>query len=234
MRKNARKIFTFSNRSISLLHGTSSLRVRSIQGSCRFPRHSENILNERCVKLSYQHRSHPDIAKFAAKEFYDGKAMLSDHMYGMQKWRYNHFKHHVHWEHIKGKCDAKNRNKKELKWIEKELKSFCKFATRQKEGKLSVAVLSFYKEQAEELKKICHRVFKDAKQFVEYSAGSVDSFQGHEADIVFLSYSNQDPTCFINAPNRLNVAITRARFMMVHVGNWKAMSKSEGALGRIV
>ncbi len=205
----------------------------------------KDLLNERCIMLSYQHRSHPDIAKFAAKEFYDGKAMRSDHMKEKREWCYKRFKDHVHWEHIKGKCDAKNRNKKEQEWIERELKKFCRFATSQKEGKrsvaetsqkeekLSVAVLSFYKEQAEDLKKICHRVFKEAKQFVEYSAGSVDSFQGHEADIVFLSYSNQVHTCFIDAPNRLNVAITRARFMMVHVGNWKAMSKSEGALGRI-
>ncbi len=207
-------------------------------GACKdlavFRGFPKDILSERCVKLSYQHRSHPEIAQFASKEFYDGTAMRSEHMNEKREWDFHRFKHHVHWEHIKGTCDAKNRNKKEQDWIEKELKEFCKFATRQKEGKLSVAVLSFYKEQAEELKKICHRVFKDAKQFVEYSAGSVDSFQGHEADIVFLSYSNQVPTCFIEAPNRLNVAITRARYMMVHVGNWKAMSKSKGALGRIV
>ena len=97
-----------------------------------------------------------------------------------------------------------------------------------------MAVLSFYKEQAEELKNICQHVFKDCSKFVTYSAGSVDSFQGHEADLVFLSYSNQCPTCFIGAPNRLNVAITRARYMMVYVGNWRAMSKGQGALGRIV
>lgn len=197
----------------------------------------KDILNERCIELSYQHRSHPDIAQFASKEFYGGTAMLSEHMNEKREWKYRRFKHHIHWEHIKGKCDAKNRNKKEQDWIEQELKEFCKFAkhhSQKDKSKFSVAVLSFYKEQAEELKKICNRVFKDAKKFVEYSAGSVDSFQGHEADIVFLSYSNQVPTCFIEAPNRLNVAITRARYMMVHVGNWNAMSKNEGALGRIV
>ena len=77
-------------------------------------------------------------------------------------------------------------------------------------------------------------MFKDCSKFVTFSVGSVDSFQGHEADIVFLSYSNQVATCFIGAPNRLNVAITRARYMMVNVGNWRAMSKGQGALGRIV
>ena len=203
----------------------------------------EKMLDERCVKLSYQHRSHQQIAQLASDEFYDGMAMRSEHMEGKREWSYRRFgKQHVHWENIKGRCDHKNRNKKEQAWIEKELEKFRDFAKAkpkkdEKSGKVekwSVAVLSFYKEQAEELKAVCLRVFKDSSKFVTFSVGSVDSFQGHEADIVFLSYSNQVATCFISAPNRLNVAITRARYMMVHVGNWRAMSKGQGALGRIV
>lgn len=199
----------------------------------------EKMLNERCVKLSYQHRSHQQIAQLASDEFYDGMAMRSEHMEGKREWTYHRFgKKHVHWENIKGRCDHKNRNKAEQRWIEKELVNFREFAKAKpkpkEEGKWSVAVLSFYKEQAEELKNVCLRVFKDCSKVVTFSVGSVDSFQGHEADIVFLSYSNQVATCFIGAPNRLNVAITRARYMMVHVGNWRAMSKGQGALGRIV
>lgn len=197
----------------------------------------QNMLESRCIKLTNQHRSHPDIAKIASDEFYEGKAMRSEHMVGKREWDYRRFgKKHNHWENIKGRCDSKNRNKAEQKWIENELLKFREFARAKpnKDQKWSVAVLSFYKEQADELKKSCQRIFKGFEKYVSYSAGSVDSFQGHEADIVFLSYSNQVPTCFIGAPNRLNVAITRARYMMVHVGNWQAMSKGEGALGRIV
>lgn len=194
-------------------------------------------LDERCIQLSFQHRSHSEIAEMASQEFYEGNAMRSEHMRNKREWKYSRFKKHVHWENINGFCDSKNRNKKELKWIEQELMKFREFAKSNpkvaNEGKWSVAVLSFYKEQAEELKKCCQRIFKDSDKVITYSAGSVDSFQGHEADIVFLSYSNQNPTCFIGAPNRLNVAITRARYMMVHVGNWNAMSKAEGALGRL-
>jgi len=196
----------------------------------------QKMLDERCVKLTHQHRSHQEIAQLASDEFYDGKAMRSEHMEGKREWKYHRFgKKHVHWENIKGRFDHKNRNKAEQRWIEKELEKFREFAKAKpnKESKWSVAVLSFYKEQAEELKTVCQRVFKDCSKFVNYSVGSVDSFQGHEADIVFLSYSNQVATCFIGAPNRLNVAITRARYMMVHVGNWRAMSKAQGALGRI-
>ena len=197
----------------------------------------KEMLDQRRIQLFFQSRCHMDIAKIASDEFYDGKAMRSEHMKGEREWDYRRFgKEHNYWENIKGRCDHKNRNKAEQMWIKKELEKFRDFAKAKpnKKEKWSVAALSFYKEQAEELKSICQRVFKDCGKFVTYSAGSVDSFQGHEADIVFLSYSNQCPTCFIGAPNRLNVAITRARYMMVYVGNWRAMSKGQGALGRIV
>lgn len=197
----------------------------------------EKMLAKRCIKLSYQHRCHPEIARFASEEFYNGEAMRSEHMKGKREWDYKQYgKRHVHWIDVAGRCDHKNRNKKEQECIRGELVKFRDFAKKHpnKNQKWSVAVLSFYKEQAEDLKRICQDVFKGCSQWVTFSAGSVDSFQGHEADIVFLSYSNRHPTCFLEAPNRLNVAITRARYMMVHVGDRSAMSKGQGALGRLV
>lgn len=197
----------------------------------------EKMLAKRCIKLSYQHRCHPEIAQFASEEFYNGEAMRSEDMIGKREWAYTRYgSRHVKWIDVVGFCDHKNRNKKEQDCIRKELIAFRDFAKMHpnKDEKWSVAVLSFYKEQAEDLKMICQDVFKGFSQWVTFSAGSVDSFQGHEADIVFLSYSNRHPTCFLEAPNRLNVAITRPRYMMVHVGNRSAMSNGQGALGRIV
>lgn len=195
------------------------------------------FLNARRQTLSFQHRSHPEIAKIASHEFYNDKAMLSSHMEGKREWDYTRYGNvHNVWLDVRGSFDSRSVNKNELKCIERELQEFRKFASRHKklQGKWSVAALSFYKEQAAELERICKKVFKDSTKFVEYKAGSVDSFQGHEADAVFLSYANTYPTNFLEAPNRLNVAITRARFLMVHVGNFRQMEKSQGALGRIV
>lgn len=195
------------------------------------------FLNARRVTLSFQHRSHPDIARIASHEFYDDKAMLSPHMEGKREWDYPRYgKEHNIWLDVRGCFDSRSVNKNELKCIERELHEFRKFAAKHKKrrGKWSVAALSFYKEQAAELERICKKVFNGATNFVEFKAGSVDSFQGHEADAVFLSYANTYPTNFLEAPNRLNVAITRARFLMAHVGNFRQMEKSQGALGRIV
>ena len=50
---------------------------------------------------------------------------------------------------------------------------------------------------------------------------TVDKFQGKEADLVFLSMikSGQVGLGFMDSPNRLNVALTRAKYQIVLVGD---------------
>ena len=49
--------------------------------------------------------------------------------------------------------------------------------------------------------------------------GTVDRFQGREADLVLLSMRNTSRVGFLDSPNRLNVAVTRARQQLVVIGN---------------
>jgi hypothetical protein len=58
---------------------------------------------------------------------------------------------------------------------------------------------------------------------------SVDRFQGHEADIVFLSFSQTQKDGFLDNPNRLNVSITRAKFQLVLFGNHDYFSRRSGS-----
>ena len=48
---------------------------------------------------------------------------------------------------------------------------------------------------------------------------TTDRFQGQEADIVFISFRNTSRVGFLDSPNLMNVAITRAREWRVLVGN---------------
>ena len=48
---------------------------------------------------------------------------------------------------------------------------------------------------------------------------TVDRFQGHEADLVLLSFVKSGSVGFLNSPNRLNVALTRARYQIVLIGD---------------
>ena len=98
--------------------------------------------------------------------------------------------------------------------------------------------MTFYRGQERELRKEIRkwsgnnrgmRRFHVGRKRVEYATielCTVDRFQGHEADVVYLSFSNSHPTSFLESPNRLNVALTRARYQLVVFGDRNAMGRA--------
>ena len=75
---------------------------------------------------------------------------------------------------------------------------------------MAVAVLTFYVGQERELRKRLKMVTGTARSPFKLGNMSIelctDRFQGHEADIVLLSYVRTRSAGFLDSPNRLNVA----------------------------
>ena len=197
----------------------------------------------RHVRLVWQYRMHPDVAAFSHKHVYEEAALHTpDDMESKRSWSYDGYRNRSVWINVRGKVNRSDRspsNEKEAEQIVRELERFYKYAcdSPKPDGtQWTVAVLSFYAGQVAVLRKLMQAFtgkkglhsFKMQSMYIELH--TIDSFQGHEADLVFLSLVRETPTIFLNHLNRINVAITRARYQCVIVGDKVAMLGSEPPL----
>jgi superfamily I DNA and/or RNA helicase len=157
-------------------------------------------------------------------------------MTALRQWNYDRYAHRAVWLDVwPQKGEKGNRNSKEVAVIQTEIQKFQKWAKQNQHPKnqvWTVAILSFYRGQEKLLREACRKLSGQYRAYRNFYLGgnkqkhdvhlevcTVDRFQGHEADLVFLSFVKNHPTVFLGSPNRLNVAITRARYQLVLVGN---------------
>jgi AAA domain len=207
-------------------------------------------LEQRQVSLEFQHRMHPDISAFPRQAYYEEDGLLQDAaaMGEIRQWTYSRYKHRATWlniaparSHDSNRKNHGNANPAEAKAVIDELKAFSQWAqsapkpVRDPQAALDVAVLTFYRGQEAELRKKLRELCKQPGHTRNFELGSrvritlctVDRFQGHEADLVLLSFVKSGTAGFLNSPNRLNVALTRARYQLVLIGhqNWMASER---------
>lgn len=199
-------------------------------------------LEIRRTVLKYQHRMHPEISKFPRERFYkDDNALLDlekpKPIAEGRQWDYYEYQNRTAWVDVKGET-FRNSNSKEVTTLSKELKSFIEFASKNKhpEGKeWSVACLTFYTGQEKKIRESLQSYTGLTNAFSNFSINNgnriniklhtIDKFQGHEADIVFISMVQTNRDGFMDNPNRLNVAITRAKYQLVLIGDYDYFSE---------
>ncbi|MDG6934425.1 MAG: AAA family ATPase [Nitrososphaerota archaeon] len=200
-----------------------------------------DALKSRQVTLTYQHRMHPDISRIPRKHVYHGSALKdARNMEVERRWPRPYPRYHSRllWLDVKGRIPdpRKNENPNEVKELIRELEAFRAWCKTQPippdnaDKRWKVAVLTFYSAQERclrrELQKMFHQRtrlyhFDDDSANIDVRLGVVDRFQGQEADVVFLSMVRAPPLSvgFLDNTNRVNVALTRARYQLVIVGN---------------
>jgi ATP-dependent RNA/DNA helicase IGHMBP2 len=94
----------------------------------------------------------------------------------------------------------------------------------------SIAIVSPYKQQIKILKEQIEYSPELQEVLVNISVNTIDSFQGQERDIVYISLtrSNAEGTIgFLSDIRRMNVAMTRARKKLVVIGDSATMASSD-------
>ncbi|WP_316836143.1 AAA domain-containing protein [Pedobacter nutrimenti] len=92
----------------------------------------------------------------------------------------------------------------------------------------SIAIISPYKQQVRILKELLLQAPELLKYAACISVNTIDSFQGQEKDIVYISLtrSNMEGTIgFLSDIRRMNVAMTRARKKLIVVGDSATLSR---------
>lgn len=182
---------------------------------------SEDDKQHRFLTLEYQYRMHKDISKIPRNFIYNSKALKDD------KRTYDSFSYHNDKPRFEIKnitCDLveQNKNENEALAIVEELDTYLQ--TKPKTG-LKIAILTFYNGQVYLLRQKLQKYFNVQNKYnfykdgVEISLNTVDKFQGQEADVVYLSMVQNYRVGFLDSVNRMNVAITRAKEMLIIYGN---------------
>jgi superfamily I DNA and/or RNA helicase len=93
-------------------------------------------------------------------------------------------------------------------------------------NKLSIGVITPYKQQM-------RRLQSALRQFDNVFTNTIDSFQGQEKDIVIISCVRASKRCsekslgFLIDERRINVALTRSKFLLVVIGNADTLGSNE-------
>lgn len=210
------------------------------------------VLAPRMVSLSFQHRMHPDISAFPRTTFYADDDLLKDAsgMRAAREWGYRRYARRAVWLDIapsrrsRSGASPGNDNPAEADAVMSELREFVEWAATaphpgsDPHAPWEVAVLTFYRGQEKLLRQRLQELSgqrANTRNFnlppggtrVHVTLCTVDRFQGHEADLVLLSFVNSRKVGFLNSPNRLNVALTRARHQLVLIGHRSWMASTD-------
>ena len=194
-----------------------------------------DVWRKRAVLLEYQHRMHPDISRLPRDQFYKGAALKDVNTLERRDERIGwSFMPEAParrvWVDVRGR-EERGVNRGEIDAMRRWLKAWRDYAgacRRTDDRDWTVACLSFYNRQELGTRDMLREITGMRRAETRFklpntaiACATVDRFQGREADLVLLSLRNTSRPGHMDSPNRLNVGITRARFLLVVFGHRK-------------
>lgn len=186
------------------------------------------------VRLQVQYRMHPALSEFPSNVFYEG-SLQNGVTAGERRCEGLDFQWPCPDKPMFFYCSMGQEeysssgtsylNRTEASNVEKIVTQFLKSGINPDQ----IGVITPYEGQRSYIVSHMHERGSLRKQlYEELEVASVDSFQGREKDFIILSCvrSNEHQGIgFLNDPRRLNVALTRAKYGVVVLGNPKVLSR---------
>jgi regulator of nonsense transcripts 1 len=193
------------------------------------------LLGNRPVRLQVQYRMHPSLAEFPSNTFYEGSLQngVTEEDREMPEVGFS-------WpvperpmffyasmgleEHASNGTSLLNRSEASL--VEKLVTQLLKSGVLP----INIGVITPYAGQRAYVIDHMQRTGSmRAQLYDEVEVASVDAFQGREKDFIIVSCvrsNTHQGIGFLKDPRRLNVALTRAKYGLIVVGNCKLLAKS--------
>ncbi|XP_069003772.1 NFX1-type zinc finger-containing protein 1 [Embiotoca jacksoni] len=167
------------------------------------------------VRLNYQHRMRPDIARLLTPHIY---TELENHPSVLDYENIKGLKTNLFFvEHNQPEEEIKDGRSHQNRHEAKFVVALCRYLLLQDYKPEQITILTTYTGQLH-----CLRKQMPASEFSGVKVHVVDKYQGEENDIVLLSLvrSNlQGKVGFLNIPNRVCVALSRAKKGLYCIGN---------------
>ncbi|KQN38778.1 DNA helicase [Pedobacter sp. Leaf41] len=193
-----------------------------------------DIHPESVVLLNEQYRMHQNIMGYSSKVFYQNQ--LNAHQSVASHLIFDDDEPLVYIDTAGCSFDEKLEgtstiNPDEAAFLVNHLTSFVKEVTSKEIDNFpSIAIISPYKQQVQYIKALVEENEALISLQNKISVNTIDSFQGQERDVVYISLtrSNSDAIIgFLSDTRRMNVAMTRARKKLVVIGDSATLSKAK-------
>ncbi|TPX55251.1 hypothetical protein PhCBS80983_g05470 [Powellomyces hirtus] len=193
------------------------------------------LLNVRPIRLQVQYRMHPCLSEFPSNMFYEGslqngvtvqERLRKDVVFPWPVPETPMFFHCSYGQEELSSSGTSYLNRTEATNCEKVVTRLLKAGVKPSQ----IGIVTPYEGQRSYI--VSHMQFAGALKkelYKEIEVASVDAFQGREKDYIILTCvrsNDHSGIGFTSDPRRLNVALTRAKYGIVVLGNPKVLSQN--------